>query len=162
VSCHGSCTLGSSDTANSHAGYLEARRLLLIGRLDESEQKLDALDLDALPQASRTGYWLVAVGIAIRGIRAEPARAALERASQAARETGSPRSWPRLGARLACSMLLPRADACRNVVRAQTMVVPLASRPVLFALVRSLAEAWPKDVSRENVDHVRLPGTPCR
>jgi tetratricopeptide (TPR) repeat protein len=45
------------DRANAaHAGYLEARRLLLIGRLDESERTLDELDVDALPQASRTGY----------------------------------------------------------------------------------------------------------
>ena len=29
------------------------------------------------------------------------------------------------------------------------MVVPLAGRPVLFALARALAEAWPEDVSRE-------------
>ena len=40
-------------------------------------------------------------------------------------------------------------DACRNVVRAGTTVVPLAGRPVLFALARALAEAWPDDVSRE-------------
>jgi len=30
-------------------------------------------------------------------------------------------------------------------------VVLLASRPVLFALVRALAEAWPEDVSRETL-----------
>lgn len=86
------------DRANAaHAGYLEARGLLLIGRLDESERTLEALDVDALPQASRTGYWLVAVGIAMRRIRAAQARAALDRAGDAARATGigcsgSPRS----------------------------------------------------------------------
>jgi hypothetical protein len=42
-------------------------------------------------------------------------------------------------------------DACRNVVRAGPTMVPLASRPVLFALVRALAEAWPEDVSRETL-----------
>jgi DNA-binding transcriptional ArsR family regulator len=40
-------------------------------------------------------------------------------------------------------------DACRNVVRAGTSVVPLAGRPVLFMLARVLAEAWPADVARE-------------
>jgi NAD(P)-dependent dehydrogenase (short-subunit alcohol dehydrogenase family) len=40
-------------------------------------------------------------------------------------------------------------DACRNVARAGTTIVPLAGRPVLFALARALAEAWPDDVSRE-------------
>ena len=39
-------------------------------------------------------------------------------------------------------------DACRNAVRDASAVVPLASRPVLFALIRMLAEAWPKDVPR--------------
>src|SRR5688572_5798971 len=41
------------DWANAaHAGYIQARQLLLIGRLDESEQMLDRLDVDALPQVS--------------------------------------------------------------------------------------------------------------
>jgi len=40
-------------------------------------------------------------------------------------------------------------DACRLVVRGPQAVVSLATRPVLFALARALAEAWPGDVSRE-------------
>jgi hypothetical protein len=39
-------------------------------------------------------------------------------------------------------------DACRHVVREAGVVVSLATRPVLFALARALAEAWPADVSR--------------
>src|SRR5262249_23031183 len=39
-------------------------------------------------------------------------------------------------------------DACRYVARDQTMAVSLATRPVLFAIARTLAEAWPGDVSR--------------
>ena len=39
-------------------------------------------------------------------------------------------------------------DACRHVVRNKATVVSLATRPVLFALARALAEAWPEDVSR--------------
>jgi hypothetical protein len=34
-------------------------------------------------------------------------------------------------------------DAFRTVVRVGMMVVPLADRPVVFALVRAFAEAWP-------------------
>jgi tetratricopeptide (TPR) repeat protein len=166
------------DRANAaHAGYLEARRLLLIGRLDESERMLDALDIVALPQASRPGYWLVAAGIAMRRIRAEAARAALDRAGHAARETGIPvlsaevnrasRSLDAPAARLIArdeKRLLGLAevealvtsgalvvDACGNVARAGTTIVPLAGRPVLFALARALAEAWPDDVSRETL-----------
>jgi hypothetical protein len=40
-------------------------------------------------------------------------------------------------------------DACRNVVRHAGTTVSLATRPVLFTLARSLAEAWPEDVSRD-------------
>jgi DNA-binding transcriptional ArsR family regulator len=39
-------------------------------------------------------------------------------------------------------------DACRHVVRDASTVVSLARRPVLFALLRALAEAWPGDVPR--------------
>jgi len=42
-------------------------------------------------------------------------------------------------------------DACRHVVRRARTVVSLASRPVLFALARVLAEAWPGDVSRDTL-----------
>jgi hypothetical protein len=39
-------------------------------------------------------------------------------------------------------------DACRHVVRDAGMTVSLAGRPVLFALARALAEAWPADAAR--------------
>jgi tetratricopeptide (TPR) repeat protein len=164
------------DRANAaHAGYLEARRLLLIGCLDEAERTLEAIDLNALPLPSRTGYWLVAAGIAMRRIRAEAARTALERAVHAARDTGiaslmaevdrasraldapAARLIVRNGTRLfgladveallASDTLI--ADACRNVVRAGTTIVAFSGRPVLFALARALAGAWPEDISRE-------------
>lgn len=40
-------------------------------------------------------------------------------------------------------------DACRYSVRGAGMTVALATRPVLFGLLRMLAQAWPEDVSRE-------------
>ncbi len=39
-------------------------------------------------------------------------------------------------------------DACRHVVRHGGTTVSLAGRPVLFALARALAEAWPADAAR--------------
>jgi DNA-binding transcriptional ArsR family regulator len=166
------------DRANAaHAGYLEARRLLLIGRLDDAERTLGTLDVAALPQASRTGYWLVAAGIAMRRLQAETARSALERAGQAARETGIPAlaaevdrasralaapaarviadhgerllGLAEVSALLASETLV--VDAFRTVVRSGPTVVPLAGRPVLFALARALAEAWPEDAARETL-----------
>jgi hypothetical protein len=40
-------------------------------------------------------------------------------------------------------------DACRRGLGAGRQWRPLARRPVLFALARALAEAWPGDVDRE-------------
>jgi hypothetical protein len=40
-------------------------------------------------------------------------------------------------------------DACRHIVRDPRASVSLATRPVLFALARALAEAWPQDVARD-------------
>jgi hypothetical protein len=42
-------------------------------------------------------------------------------------------------------------DACRHVVRRARTVLSLARRPVLFALVRALGEAWPGDVPRDTL-----------
>src|SRR4029077_4720913 len=42
-------------------------------------------------------------------------------------------------------------DACRHVVRSERTIVSLAKRPVLFALARTLGEAWPDDVPRDTL-----------
>jgi hypothetical protein len=159
----------------AHARHLEVRRLLLIGRLDEAERALAALDPAPFPPASRAAYELVVAGIAMRRIRAKAARAALARAERAARQAGIPAllaevesaslvlNTPaaRLIARgeeqllrleeveavLESRMLV--VDACRHVVRGEDTVVSLARRPVLFELARALAEAWPGDLSRD-------------
>jgi hypothetical protein len=39
-------------------------------------------------------------------------------------------------------------DGCRRGLRAGTVWLPLARRPVLFTLAYALAEAWPQDVDR--------------
>src|SRR5262249_14988919 len=74
----------------AHARYLEVRRLLLIGRLDEAERTLGELDPRPLPPAARAAHELVAAGIAIRRLRARVARAALARAERAAQDAGIP------------------------------------------------------------------------
>jgi hypothetical protein len=158
----------------AHARHLEVRRLLLIGALDAAEQALAASDAAVLPPAWRAAHELAAAGIAIRRIRAGDARAALARAEVAAREAGIPalsaevdrardvldapaarliaRGEERLlrleevEALLASGALV--IDACRHVVRVADTVIPLVRRPVLFALARALAEAWPADVPR--------------
>jgi tetratricopeptide (TPR) repeat protein len=158
----------------AHARYLAVRRLLLIGRLDEAERALAELDPAPLPPASRAAHELVVAGIAMRRIQTQTAQAALVRAEQAARQAGIPGVMAEVenaglllrtpAARLvtggeARPLLLDEVeallasdtfivDACRHVVRAASTIVSLARRPVLFALIRTLAEAWPVDVPR--------------
>ncbi len=71
------------------ARNLEARRLLLIGRLDEAERTLAEPDSTLLPPASRVARELVSAGTAIRRLQTKTARAALTRAEHAAREVGT-------------------------------------------------------------------------
>src|SRR5499426_447988 len=79
------------DRANAaHARHLEVRRLLLIGRLDEAERVLAALDPTPLAPASRTAHELVVAAIAMRRLRTKAARAALARAARAARDARIP------------------------------------------------------------------------
>src|SRR5882757_4603493 len=68
----------------AHARNLEARRLLLIGRLDEAERALAGFDPTPFPPASRAAHELVVAGIAMRRLQTKAARAALARAGQAA------------------------------------------------------------------------------
>ncbi|HWX80297.1 MAG TPA: hypothetical protein VNZ02_09410 [Steroidobacteraceae bacterium] len=159
----------------AHARYLEVRRLLLIGRLDEAERKLAALDPAPFPPASRAAHELALAGIAMRRLRTKEARASLERARRAAHHAGIPaltaevdsafRVLTTPAARLIANgkerlVLLEEIealltsklfviDACRHVVRDDGKVVSLATRPVLFAIARALGEAWPEDVPRD-------------
>ena len=161
----------------AHARYLEVRRLLLIGRLDEAEAMLAELDPAALPPALRTAHELVLAGIAVRRVRTKAARTALVRAERAAREAGIPSLTAEVesaflvlsapAARLVANgeerpVLLEEVeailasnalvvDATRHVVRDAHTVVSLAGRPVLFALARALGEAWPGDAPRDTL-----------
>ncbi len=161
----------------AHARHLAIRRLLLIGRLDEAERGLADLDPSPFPPAARAAHALVVAGIAIRRLRCKDAWNALATARRAAAQAGI----AALAAEVeSAAMLLdtPAArliargeerllrlediealrhsdvlivDACRNAVRGPDVVVSLASRPVLFALARALAEAWPGDLTRESL-----------
>ena len=161
----------------AHARSLEARRLLLIGCLDEAERQMADLDPTPLPPVFKTIHQLVVAGIAIRRLRTKSARAALRRAAQGARHAGIPGLTAEVeraslilttpAARLMANgeerlllleevEALPAAnavvvDACRNAVRAGGDVISLATRPVLFAIARALAEAWPGDVARDSL-----------
>src|SRR6201988_1518599 len=51
---------------DEHARYLDTRRLLLIGRLDESERRVAEVDSAPLPPALNAAHELVVAGIAMR------------------------------------------------------------------------------------------------
>ncbi len=159
----------------AHARYLEVRRLVLIGRIEEAERALAEIDSASLPAASRTVHELVVAGIALRRLRTSVARAALARAKRIARNSRIPALMAEVeaasrvltvpAARLIAThrerpVLLEEVeavlssgalvvDAFRHCVRHRRIVVSLATRPVLFALVRALGEAWPGDAARD-------------
>jgi len=158
----------------AHARYLEVKRLVLIGHVDEAERVLADLDPAALPPALRTAHELMVAGIAMRRLRAKEARAALARAERSARDARIPAlaaevegAWVVMDAPAArriardneqllllddVEALLSSTslviDARRQMVCAGGEIVSLARRPVLFALARALGEASPDDVPR--------------
>jgi hypothetical protein len=164
------------DPANAlQARLVAARRLLLLGRLDEAGQALAPLDPRGLPPALAAVAELSSAELALRSLRTDAARAALARAQVAAGRANVPAllaevaeaqaalerpAARRLGAQGEQALRLDEVealmnshtlvvDACRRGISAGTAWTPLARRPVLFALARVLAEAWPGGVDRE-------------
>ncbi|NDZ15140.1 helix-turn-helix domain-containing protein [Variovorax sp. WS11] len=164
------------DHANAlQARLIAARRLLLLGRLDEAAAALAGLDARGLPPSLAAVAELSTAELALRSLRTGPAQAALARAQEAADRA----RVPALQAEVAeASAVLDRpaarrlfaggeqalrldevaalldsgalvVDACRRGLGADAEWRLLARRPVLFALARALAEAWPGDVDRE-------------
>ncbi|MBS7699025.1 MULTISPECIES: helix-turn-helix domain-containing protein [unclassified Chelatococcus] len=161
----------------AHAQHLKVRRLLLIGRLEEAEQALGGLDPAPLPPPLRTIHEMILAGIAMRRLRIGEARAALARGRVAAEHAGISALIAEVAA-ASLTLEAPAArlitdgqdqqlilddverllasdaliiDACRHVVRYKQAIISLATRPVLFTLVRSLAEAWPREASRDGL-----------
>lgn len=170
-------TLSShGDRVNAaQARYLQIRRSLLLGRLDEAQRALGSLEPADVPPALRAAHELFVAGIAMRRVHAREAESALDRARLAAAESGI----RALQAEVESAFELLRApaarlvaegheealrlqdveavfrsqavvvDACRHVIRQGEREVPLLRRPVLFMLARTLAESYPADASRQ-------------
>jgi tetratricopeptide (TPR) repeat protein len=179
-----------ADRANAlQARLITARRLLLLGRLDEAAAELRILhprlrrndesqqgddESQRVPPSLAAVAELTAAELALRSLRTGAARNALARASEAALRAGVPALMAEVAEaraaldRPAARRIFPGGeqalrldevsallgsgalvvDACRRGLRAGNVWVPLAGRPVLFALARALAEAWPGDVER--------------
>jgi tetratricopeptide (TPR) repeat protein len=165
-----------ADHANAlQARLIATRRLVLLGRLDEAAAALAPLDARGLAPSLAAVAELTAAELALRSLRIGAAHAALARAQEAAdrarvpalvaevAEARSALDRPaarRLSADGEQALRLPEVaalldsdavvvDACRRGLSAGAQWLPLARRPVLFALARALAQAWPGDVDRE-------------
>ncbi len=166
------------DRANAqHARLIAIRRLLLLGRLDEAAVALQGIDPCRLPSSLAAAAELAAAELALRRLRTGDARAALARADEAAQRAAVPAlaaevaeattALQRPAARLLTAGGMQRlrldeveallesgalvVDACRRGVRVDRQWRPLARRPLLFSLVRALAEAWPLDAARDGL-----------
>ena len=166
------------DRANAlQARLIGARRLLLLGRLDEASAALARVDARGMPPSLAAVAELTAAELALRSLRTGPAQAALARAHEAADRARVPAlqaevaearaaldrpaarrvfagaeqalRLDEIAALLASDALV--VDACRRGLRLGAAWRPLARRPVLFALALALAEAWPGDVDRETL-----------
>lgn len=167
-----------NDRVNAaHAQQLEIRRLLLIGRVDEAEHKMERIVAASLSPALRAVHELIAAGLAIRRLHSDRARAALTQAHRAAREANIPAllaevEQASLGLEAPVARLIADGkerlltlgdvesvlasgklvvDACRHAVRDRGRAVSLARRPVLFKLAIALGKAWPEDATREEL-----------
>ena len=165
-----------ADNANAlQARLIAARRLLLLGRLDETAAALAAFDARGLPPSLVAVAELAGAELALRSLHVGPAEAALGRARIAAERAAVPALSAEIAdARAALERPAARRreagheavlrlgevaellasgrlvlDACRRGWRAADAWLPLARRPILFALARTLAEAWPGDATRE-------------
>lgn len=164
-----------ADHANAfQARLILIRRLVLLGQLEEAASALACLPIHRLPPALEAVAALASAELALRSLRIGPARTALARSQAAAVRSGVPAlcaevaqsravldrtAARRLGpdgeealsldgvARLLSSEALV-VDACRRGMQRGPVWRSLARRPVLFALVRALAEAWPGAAAR--------------
>lgn len=158
----------------AQAAYLEVRRLALGGRIEAAQAALEVLEPPTAP-ALVALHHLILGSIALRRLRASAAHRALQLAQAAATAAGIrallaevqgaqrllhvPAARCRLAGQtqflsmaevevLRASPVLI-VDACRRCVGQQGAELKLARRPLLFGLLRVLAQAWPADVARE-------------
>lgn len=165
-----------ADRTNAlQARLIAARRLLLLGRLDEAAAALESIDAKGFAPSLAAVAELTAAELALRSLRVGPAREALARAhalatqarvpallaeveeAQAALDRPAARRLSAEGEQMlrldeVAALLASDAlvvDACRRGLQVGDAWRPLARRPVLFTLARALAAAWPGDVDRE-------------
>jgi len=153
-----------------HGRLTQCRSLLLLGRVDATEEAFAIIDLEGAPSMLRSIGALVEADVEIRRGHGRRARLALQRAHAAATVAGIEalageveRAIARLDAPAARIIhrgdtVVARLDEVETALTGPTLVVDacrrvvgplsLSRRPVLFGLARALAEAWPRDAPR--------------
>jgi hypothetical protein len=160
--------------ASVGAGPFSSRLIVHSGGRERSKRGGSLLDTRSLPPSLLAVAELAVAEVALRSMRTALAHAALVRAQEAAERARVPALLAEVAEARAMlnrpaarrvqagheqSLRLDEVealldsgalvvDACRRGVRAGSIWRPLARRPVLFALARALAEAWPGDVDR--------------
>jgi DNA-binding transcriptional ArsR family regulator len=157
-----------------YARLIEVRRLLLLGRLQESGVALAGIETSRLPPMQLAIAELVEAELALRSLHTASATAALARSRAAAKTAGIAALLAEVD-QAGTALALPAArcisaglermlrlheveallnsdtlvvDACRHSLTLGAQRVSLARRPVLFALARALAAEWPGDAER--------------
>ncbi|PCC68517.1 HTH domain-containing protein [Nannocystis exedens] len=152
-----------------------ARAEVLLGRLNEARRAVEAVLAGDLGPDLRAVASLVQAEIAVRALAPTDARSALARAREAMahaphqllartvealeQELARPLAsvW-RAGVTTEADLFAIEAlsrghlllvDACRRLALGGRVTIPLARRPVLFALLLELARAWPAAVARD-------------
>lgn len=166
---------GQGDRTNAlQARLIGVRQLILLGRLGEARTALAGLDTREAAPLLQAVAALAAAEVALRSLHTSAAEEALLRAGEAAgraripalaAEVAEARSALTRPAARQCQagvetpLRLDEAeallasgslvlDACRRGLRCGALWLPLSRRPILFALARRLAEAWPGDADR--------------
>ncbi len=164
------------DRSNAlQARLIAARQQLLLGRLDDAAVLLAPLDGQALPPLPAAVAALAKAELALRSLQLADVRAALARGREAAARSGVPAlqaevedaaatldhtaarrllegEWQPLRLHEVAALMdsgTVVVDACRHRLRAGNLTLDLARRPILFTLLRALAEAWPGEAERD-------------
>lgn len=142
------------------ARYIEIRRLLLTGRLDEAECRLDGIDPAPVPSVPRTIHELLVAGIAMRRLQTKVARTALARARRAARHAGI----AALATEVESASLVLSTPAARLLTRGEGRLVRLEEVEALLASGAFVVDAFHyvvRDADTANLAHARIFDLKC-
>src|SRR5690606_30175353 len=124
----------------AHALYLDSRRQLLMGRIDDAERLIAGLDPEQLPPALSVGHELIVAGVAMRRLQTKPAQEALLRCRYFAQLA----KIPALSAEVEQATLALNKPVARSLAHGQ-------SRPLLLEHIETLLASEAFKIGRAHV-----------